>query len=148
MVERHQLVQDAAETPDIRFLVVHFVLPDLGSHNTRRADLSLRHLKRSPHILGNPKIPNLQLIKPPNKNILTFQIPMHYLPIMHILQPMTQLNKPFQNLLLAQQTIIIPIFPSIQIAFKLAILGVLHDNADIAFVVLEALGVVDHVLMA
>ncbi len=51
--QRTQLVDDAADGPDVALLIVRFVLPDLGRHVVRRADLrlcetmlhQLRHLR-------------------------------------------------------------------------------------------------------
>lgn len=85
MIECHHLIEYTAKTPNIRFLIIPLIFPDFGCHNTRCADLSLRHIKSSLHIFRNPKIPYLHLIIARNKYILALQIPMQNSLIMYIL---------------------------------------------------------------
>ncbi len=75
MGEHHHLVKDAAQTPDIRLLVVHLALPDLGRHYIGRPYLGLGHLECLAHELGDPKVANLKLFLASDKDVLAFEVP-------------------------------------------------------------------------
>jgi hypothetical protein len=84
IIKSHKLKKNTAETPNIRFLIIHFILPNLWCHYARCAYFSTCQITSLSHELRYSKVPNLQLILRTDENILTFQISVQDSLIMYI----------------------------------------------------------------
>lgn len=135
-----KLVQDAAERPDIAFLIIRLIPPDLRASVVRGA--SLRIGKSTAINLGDIEIPQLVLIAM-DKNIGTFEIPMQDAPSMQMVKRAQYIggNLPDTNLanptiiFLDASNIVMQVSP-IYLSSK-ACTCKLHDNAQHMHLVIE-----------
>jgi hypothetical protein len=58
MTQCHHFIENAPETPNIRFLIIHFILPDLWSHDVWGTDFGFCHIECLVHQFGDTEITN------------------------------------------------------------------------------------------
>ena len=76
MPQGHHFVEDAAERPDVRLLIVGFLLADLGREVVGRANSCLRTVVRVLEHSGNAEVANLDLTALSHENILRLKVAM------------------------------------------------------------------------
>jgi hypothetical protein len=101
MFESDHLVEDAPQTPNIRFLVVRLLLTDLGREVVRCANSCLRTVISVLEDPGNPEISNFDGSLLSHENVLSFQVSVEDLLVVNMLNGEGHLNEPIEDLVLA-----------------------------------------------
>ena len=126
MLEGAEFVKDAAEGPDVTFVVVGFFFAELGREIVRGTYNCMRHILCLIQQFCDTQISHFDPILPPQKHIGRLNIPMQYLILVQVPQPQTHLNKELPYLALRQR----PVHLLLQVLAQVAIFAVLHDDVD------------------
>ena len=119
-----QLVEHAAQGPDVALVVVGLFFAEFGGEVVGRAYDGVRHILCLIQQLGDAQITNLDLVLLPQKHVRRFDIPVQYLVLVEVLEAEAHLNEELPYLLLIQR----PIHLLFQKLAEVPILAILHDN--------------------
>ena len=125
-VEGHQLVEDAAERPDIRLVVVGFVLPDLGTRIVRRASLRLQNARLGN--LRNIEISQLDHALFRQKHVCALYISMDDLFVVKGLQAQYHLVENGPDVVFLRK--LRSLFGIINLGLQVAVIAILHNDAE------------------
>ena len=121
-----ELVQNAAERPDVTFSGVRVALASLWAHIVRGTDHSL---SRSVSVLQHPtntKISKLDRVIASEENILRLQISMDHPTTMDVFKSQAHLYKPIEYLVLCEP---LPFaLPPLDMVGQVPYFAVLHDD--------------------
>ena len=128
VVESGDLVENAAETPNIRFLVVRLFLADLRREIVRSADGGIGAVVGVLQYSGDAEVSNLDVSLRSEEDVLGFQIAMQDLFVMDVIHGQGHLHQPCHYLLLRKQSP--QLFLSRYLVEHIAALAVVHDDTE------------------
>ena len=94
MPQRHHLIQNAPQRPNIRLLVIGLLLADLGREVVRCSNGRLGTIVSMLEDTGDTKVTNFDLATLCHENVLYLQIAMEDFTIMDMLDRKRHLNEP------------------------------------------------------
>lgn len=120
-----QLVQQAAQGPNVALLVVGFLLAQFRGEIEGSADHSLGKLVTGEH-LGHPQISDFDLFVLVHEDVESFNIAMEYLVFVDVLQAHADLYENSPNLLLLQRLFDL----AFQEVGEVTVVAVLHYDVE------------------
>lgn len=128
-VERHDLVVNAAQTPDVALIVVASSAADLGRQVARRAHARLRHLARLVEHFGHPEVAELEDGRVGrHEDVARLDVAVQDLALVQVIESGRQLAVPGDNERLVERHS--P--PLSDEGADVAARAVLHDEAQVA----------------
>ena len=100
MSQSEHFIQNATQRPDVRFLIVWFLLTDFRRQVVRSSDSSLCTIICVLQDSGYTKVSNLYLATLSHENILRLQISVKNFSIVYVFDSECHLDKPVKNLVL------------------------------------------------
>jgi hypothetical protein len=125
-LECNHLVENAPERPNVRLDIVRLVAPDLGARIVGSASLGVVQSA----LVGNFRdihVAELGSEVSIQEDVRALEIAMHYVEVMHCLEPAHHLNEYLPYLLLSEGTLVLLVVRDL--LEEVAIVRVLHDNA-------------------
>jgi hypothetical protein len=130
--EGGHLIENTAQGPDVRFVIIRFILPDLWTGIVRCAGLCLNHSMfidlRHIHISYL-----VDLLA--HEDVFAFEISMQNLISMENLQAMQKMDHEFPDVELGHQSFLL--LGEGDLLAEIAVAGVLHDDAEAVDVLVE-----------
>lgn len=128
VVESGDLIENAPKTPNIRFLIVRFLLANFRRKVVRSADGSIGAVVGVLQYSGDAEVSNLDVSLRREENVLRFQIAMQDLFVMDVIHSQGHLHQPRHNLLLWKQSP--QLFLSRYLVEHIPALTVIHDDTE------------------
>ena len=133
MAESNHFVQDASKRPNIRLLVVRFLLADLWRQVIRSSDSCLSAIIGVLQNTSNTKVTNLDRPILVHEDVLSLQISVQNFPVVNMLNSESHLNKPVENLVFT-----VTDFANFLLVGDLSVevssVCIVHDDAETALV--------------
>jgi len=129
MAQCHHLIQNAAERPDVRLLVVRFFLADLWREVVRCANGSLCTVVSVLQHSRNSEVADLYRPVLVHENVLGLQVTMQDLTVVYVLDGQSHLHEPVEDLVLTVAHFAIFLFFRNQ-GVQVTTVGVVHDDAQ------------------
>jgi hypothetical protein len=98
VIESCNFIKDTPQTPDIRLLVIGFLLADLRRQVIWRPNSCIGAVVRMLEYSSNSEISDFNIALLRQEYILSFEISMQNLLVMHIVHRKSHLDKPCDNL--------------------------------------------------
>jgi hypothetical protein len=98
VAQSDHFVENAAEGPDVRLLIVWLLLTDLRRQIVRSTDSSLCAIVSVLEYSSNTEVTNLDLAVLRHEDVLSFQVSVQDLPVMNVFDCKRHLHEPVQNL--------------------------------------------------
>ena len=106
VLECAQFVEHAAERPDVALESVRLVLAHLRTHVVGRADHSHRSAVRVLKHFRYPEIAQFHRVVARQEYVLSFEVTVHHLATVDVLERQTELHKPVEDLCLREYLIL------------------------------------------
>lgn len=103
MIQGGNLIEDAAETPDVTLLVIRFFLADLRRKVVGRADGSIGAIVGMLEDSGYAKVADLDISLGGEEDVLSLQVAMEDLLIMDVVHGKCHLDQPGHDLMLWEE---------------------------------------------
>ena len=129
-LESDHLVEDAAERPDVRAVVVRFVLPDLWTGVVRSACLGVDEALLCD--LRNVEVSKLDCAVLVHEHIGALEVSVENFKFVEVLEPFYDLNEGFPNFSLVEESAVVLVL--VDSFVEVASVGVLHDDAECLWV--------------
>lgn len=122
--ESHHFIQHASQGPNIRLEIIRHILPNLGARIIGSSSLSHAQITDFRDI----HVPKLHFPIFVDKDIRWLQIPVNNLKFMKLVQPRTNLEKHWPNLLFLVKLLLLSFV--IDLAKQIPIICILHDYVE------------------
>jgi len=146
MSQSYHLVQDAAERPNIRLLVIRLLLTDLRRKVVRSSNGRHCTVVGVLEDSSNAKVAYLDGAILVHKDVLGLQVAVQYFPVVDVLDGQSHLHKPVQDLVLAVTDFAYLLLVR-DLRVEVSSVCIVHDDAE-ASLVHKGLFVGDDVRMA
>ena len=133
MTESDHFIEDTSKRPDIRFLVVRFLLADLWRQVVRSTDSCLSTIIGVLQNTSNTEVSNLNCTILVHKNVLSLQVSMENFPVVNMLNGKSHLDKPVENLVLTVADFANFLLVG-NLCVEVAAISIVHDDAETALV--------------
>lgn len=144
MFESAQLIEDAAQRPDITLVVVGLLLAELRGQIVRGADDGVREVCGLVEELGHTQVSDFDLVLSSEEHVYGLDVSVEYFVRVQVLNSEAHLKEELPNTLLCEGLSHL----LLEVETEVAILAELHDNVDVrllgeAVVVLDYVGAID-----